>query len=112
MADWAQPPPQSCRNKPTPISPLAPKVVTVFSGGPELEQLDGIDGNAGSPMICTGIDRACSPAACISASLTDPQLNPSTNWIHSASGLPLASICCGNESVGDTTVDMRRKPDD
>src|SRR5208283_1518525 len=112
MGDSAQATPQSCRNSPMPSKPLAPKVGTVFSGGPELEQLDGIDGNAGSPMICTGRDFACSPATCMSASLTDPQLNPSANRTHSTSGLPLTSVCWGNESVGETTDESRRRPDE
>ena len=40
----------------------------------ELEQLDGTFGNAGSPMICTGTELACSPAMWMSAIFTGPQL--------------------------------------
>src|SRR5271155_1518505 len=112
MAAWAQPMPQSCRNTPMPTRPLAKKVSTVFSGGPELEQLVGIDGNAGSPMICTGMDCAFSPAMCMSASLTGPQLKPSANCMHSTSGSPFASTCCGSASAGDSAEDNRRRPDD
>ena len=63
---------------------------TVFSGGPLFEQLRGIVGKAGSPMIWIGTEFACSPTMWMSATRTDPQLKPSTNWAHSASGLPVA----------------------
>src|SRR5437763_7915335 len=97
-------------NKPTPSNPLAPKAATVFSGGPLLEHVAGIDPKAGSPMICTGSELACSPAIRKSTIFTGPQLNPSANCTHSTTGLPLASFCCGSDRDAETTEDRMRRP--
>src|SRR5438552_845930 len=112
MADCTQAAPQSCRNSPTPSRPLAPNVGTVFSGGPLLEQLAGITGNAASPITCIGNELAFSPAIVKSTTFTGPQVNPSANCWHSTSGLPLASTCCGSASPGASTDEIIRNPTD
>src|SRR5574340_864014 len=109
-ADCAQALPQSCANGPIPSRPLAPKLSTVFSGGPLDEQVPGTFGNAASPITWIASPGAASPAIVTSALRTDPQLYPSTNCAHSAIGLPAVSVCCGRASVGDRADARMRSP--
>ena len=59
-------------------------------------------------MICTGTPLACSPPILMSAVCTGPQVKPSRNEKHSATGAPLASVCGGSVSV--TALPSRRRP--
>src|SRR5690242_4560509 len=108
----AQAGPQSCRKLPTPSTPLEPKVCTVFSAGPVLEQAAGTLGKLGSPIISIGIELAVSPAIFRVAVFTDPQVYPSTNMKHSTMALPVVSVFCGNARDVDKTEEMIRSPDD
>jgi hypothetical protein len=102
--------PQSWRNTPTPNIPLAPNACTVSFSGPVREHVTGTTAKPGSPITWTGSRLACSPAIFRSASLTGPQVLPSAKWAHSATGMPLASVCCGSESDAARTGDMIRSP--
>ena len=59
----------------------------------------GIVETFGSPITCIGSELAVSPVIVKSAVLTDPQTVLDTNGKHSAIGLLLESVCCGNVSV-------------
>ena len=88
--------------------PLAPKVDTVSSSVPPvLEQSAGMLVKRESPITCTGRECAVSPAICMSAVTTGPQLKPSTNCVHSARELPFANVSIGSVSV-KTGAKMRR----
>src|SRR5580658_10657130 len=81
-------------NGPTPRMPLAPKVATVFSGVPGQIVVEGVvPPTLAAPITCTLTAAAFSPETGIarSALLTEPQLEPSANCRHSASGLPSAA---------------------
>src|SRR5262252_4705654 len=77
---------------------------------PSDEQLDGIDGTRGSPMIWIGtpatvafgtleaVSPGWPPLGCVNsmvASETDPQVTPNRNWLHCAIGLLFESTCSG-----------------
>ena len=100
--------PQSSRNSPTPSTPFAPSVSSVFSDVPELEHADGTAGV--EPIICTAVLLACSPPILMSADATGPQVKPSRNEKHSATGAPLESVCGGRFSV--TALPRTRSPVD
>jgi hypothetical protein len=51
----------------------------------------------GDPMTWIGNELACSPAIFTSAVWIGPQVAPPANTAHSAMGLPLPSVCWGNE---------------
>ena len=57
-----------------PMMPFAPKVATVSSEGPVLEQSDGTVLKFDAPITCTGNELAVSPETCKSAKATGPQL--------------------------------------
>ena len=68
----AQAGPQSCRNRPIPRTPFAPRSATVFSGGrPDAVQAEGAS-NAASPTAWIGTEDACSPPILTSALSTGP----------------------------------------
>ena len=66
--------PQSATIWLMPMRPLEPKVASVSSAIPVLEQPAGTDEKAGSPMMWMGILAATSPAIFTSAVRTDPQV--------------------------------------
>src|SRR5262245_32359681 len=104
----AQPLPQSWRNKPTPSTPLAPSVSSVLSDGPVFEQLAGmLLLKPGAPITWMGTLLARSPDMAMSADCIGPHVKPSTNWLHSTTGLPLL-FCWGRFSV--STDDRMRRP--
>src|SRR5262245_53022034 len=80
----------------TPRMPFAPRSASVFSGDPVFEQPEGTEEKAGAPITWIGVLLACSPASVMSAICTGPQVKPSANCPHSATGTPLPPVCCGN----------------
>src|ERR1700751_2656720 len=98
---------QSLTKGPTPRMPLAPKDGTVFSvtsmePGSGTQVGFALEGSPAevAPITCTMTLVADSPetGSLMSAVLTEPQLKPSANCRHSASGLLLASKTAGSAS--------------
>src|SRR5271166_1550317 len=94
--------PQSCWKVPTPRTPFAPSAWRLLSFFMPVQEL-GTVGIVGSPINWMGRPatvafkgvEAVSPAIWMVASDTDPQVKPSTNWLHCAMTLPFA-VCWGS----------------